>query len=227
MFTPIDIQQKTFKGGMGYKKNDVDMFMAALLESYEYLYKENIDLNDKVKILTQSLSQYKSIEKSLQKALILAQSAAEDVRDTANSSARLIEEEARNKAKNIIGDARKELEAIHGKTLALASQLEVYKSQCKQAALAQLELLDSDTYKIDLNKIDKYMITEGENESISFIDKKKEEVQINKIEKQVTKETEKMINAAAVAVDSADDNDDKINEEFYNLVAEVMEETDI
>jgi len=221
MFTPIDIQQKTFKSGFGYKKGDVNAFMAALLESYEHLYKENLDLNDRIKTLTQSLAQYKNIEKSLQKALILAQNTAEDVRTTANSSAKLIEEEARNKAKMIISQARKELEAVHSKTLALASQMEVYKAQCKQAALAQVALLDTDAFNIDLKKLESYMPIEGENESLNFIDELKDEVRINKFEQNLTEQSEKMLNAAAVG--EATGNDDEVNKEFYDLVEEVME----
>lgn len=217
MYTPLDIQQKTFRSGMGYKKTDVDTFMAALLESYEHLYKENIDLNDKVRILTQSLAQYKTMEKSLQKALILAQEAAEDVRETANASARLIEEEARVKAREIINQARRDAEDIQAKTLELASQLQVYKSQCIQAAKAQLEVLESDLYKIDINKVSVNIPDD------SFIEEKREQVHLSKIELDVSEKTDKIIKAAEQTSDF--NKDEEINQEFFDLVAEVIDET--
>ncbi len=225
MLTPIDIQQKKFKSGFGYKKKDVDAFMSALIESYEYLYRDNIDLNDRMKNLTSSLNQYKAIEKSLQKALILAQSAAEDVKNTANSNAKMIEDEARKKAKDIICEARKELESVHGKTLAVASQLEVYKTQYRQIVKSQLELMDSEAFSVDVKKLDAYLpIEEGESQSIDFIERIEEENSLNAIQSALTKETETMLNAANQG--EKNDSEEQFNEEFYSLIAEVMEEDD-
>ena len=40
MLTPIDIQGKVFKsGGMGYNKQDVDLFFSTVAADYETLYK--------------------------------------------------------------------------------------------------------------------------------------------------------------------------------------------
>ena len=37
MLTPIDVQAKTFKSGMGYSKQDVDSFLTSLYADYETL----------------------------------------------------------------------------------------------------------------------------------------------------------------------------------------------
>ena len=44
MLTPVDMQGKTFKSGMGYSKADVDSFFATLTADYETLYRENMEL---------------------------------------------------------------------------------------------------------------------------------------------------------------------------------------
>ena len=73
MLTPIEIQSKSFKsGGLGYDKREVDQFMREVLSGYEVLYRENMELRDKVTALTQGIQYYKTIEKTLQKALVLA-----------------------------------------------------------------------------------------------------------------------------------------------------------
>ena len=41
MLTPIDIQSKTFKGGFGYDRKEVDSFVAEVVENYEHIYREN------------------------------------------------------------------------------------------------------------------------------------------------------------------------------------------
>ena len=41
MLTPIEIQSKSFKAGIGYDRKDVDGFMREILAGYEKLYKEN------------------------------------------------------------------------------------------------------------------------------------------------------------------------------------------
>lgn len=72
MLTPIEIQRKVFKSGIGYEKKDVDSFLKEILDDYETIYKENVELTDKVNVLSEGIQYYKSIEKTLQKALVLA-----------------------------------------------------------------------------------------------------------------------------------------------------------
>ena len=47
MLTPVDIQNKVFKGGIGFDKKDVETFMHELSSDYEQLYRSNVELNDK------------------------------------------------------------------------------------------------------------------------------------------------------------------------------------
>ena len=61
MLTPIDVQGKTFKSGMGYSKADVDSFLTNLYADYASLYRENMELKDKVGLLNEGLDRYKDI----------------------------------------------------------------------------------------------------------------------------------------------------------------------
>lgn len=148
MLTPIDVEKKVLKSGIGYDKKDVDAFLSDICDSYEKTYKENMELQKKIEVLNAALQQYKVIEKSLQKALVLAQKAAEETKETAIISARMIESDARTKAKHIVADAENELEAIKNKTQALFTQYDLYKAQYKQLARTQLELLKSGSFEM-------------------------------------------------------------------------------
>lgn len=160
MLTPIDVQAKTFKSGMGYSKADVDSFLTNLYADYETLYRENMELKDKTSLLNESLNRYKDIEKSLQKALVLAETTSEETIASAKTNAAVIEQEARVKAEAIVADAKQELENIRSMTVELLQKYESYKSQYKALATAQMELLASDAFNIELAKVDSLVVSE-------------------------------------------------------------------
>ena len=149
MITPIEIQSKSFKSGMGYSKADVDSFIQTVAADFESLYRENLELKDKINILNDGINHYKSIEKSLQKALVLAEQTAEETINSAKSNATVIEQEAILKAQSIVADAKIELDHVHTKTIELIQQYEKYRSQYKALAQAQVELLESDSFNIE------------------------------------------------------------------------------
>lgn len=161
MLTPIDVQAKTFKSGMGYSKADVDSFLTNLYADYETLYRENMELKDKTSLLNESLNRYKDIEKSLQKALVLAETTSEETIASAKTNAAVIEQEARVKAEAIVADAKQELENIRSMTVELLQKYESYKSQYKALAAAQMELLASDAFNIELAKVESLVVSEA------------------------------------------------------------------
>ena len=149
MLTPVEIQNRVFKsGGLGYDKKDVDSIMKEIVDSYEMLYREKMELADKVNVLNDGIQNYKSIEKTMQKALLLAQKTAEETQETALRNAHAIEKEAMTKSEIIVSDAKRELERIHQKTVQLCQQYEKYKLQFKNLAAAQIELLETESFQI-------------------------------------------------------------------------------
>ena len=156
MITPIDIQARNFKTGMGYSKADVDAFFQTLTTDFEALYRENLELKDKINILNDGINHYKSIEKSLQKALVLAEQTAEDTISSAKANATVIEQEAVLKAQSIVADAKIELDHIHAKTIELIQQYEKYRAQYKALAKAQMDLLDTPAFNIEVASLDAF-----------------------------------------------------------------------
>lgn len=156
MITPIDIQARNFKTGMGYSKADVDAFFQTLTTDFEALYRENLELKDKINILNDGINHYKSIEKSLQKALVLAEQTAEDTISSAKANATVIEQEAVLKAQSIVADAKIELDHIHAKTIELIQQYEKYRAQYKSLAKAQMDLLDTPAFNIEVASLDAF-----------------------------------------------------------------------
>lgn len=168
MLTPIEIKGKVLKSGMGYSKKETDVFLEEILEGYEILYKENLEMKDKLSVLSEGIQYYKNIEKTLQKTLVLAEKTAEDTKESAQTIARAIEKEARSQAKSIVADAKNELDRIHNQTISLIQQYDKYKAQYKQLANTQVELLESDSFQIHIAELDAFIGNFDENVEPNF-----------------------------------------------------------
>lgn len=160
MLTPVEMQGTVIKSGRGYKKAEMDAFLEEVFRDYESIYKENIELKDKLNTLSDGLQYYKDLEKTLQKTLVIAEKTADETRSAAVRQSETMELKARTKADAIISSANKQAEAIvalaREQTKALNSQLEEllkrqesYRIQSKQLATAQLELLDSRAFQLE------------------------------------------------------------------------------
>ena len=100
MITPLDIENKEFKKGLrGYNENEVDSYLDEIKKEYENLYRENIELKDKLNALTEQIKRYKTIEETLKETLIVAQQTAEEVNASAQRKSSLIIDEAHHQAK--------------------------------------------------------------------------------------------------------------------------------
>lgn len=156
MITPIELQSKTFRSGFGYDKKDVENFVNELQSDYEILYKENMELNDKINVLNEGLNYYKTIEKTIQKALVLAEQTADETKEAARVTARAIESEARANAGIILVDAKNDYNKLREQTIGLMRQYESYKAQFKHLAASQFELLESETFNIHIANLDMF-----------------------------------------------------------------------
>src|SRR5674536_197038 len=79
--TPLDIRHKEFKRGMrGYADVEVDEFLDEVADEFERVFKDNIDLGERVEALESQVSGYKRIEDALQKTLVSAQASADELK---------------------------------------------------------------------------------------------------------------------------------------------------
>lgn len=142
MITPLDIQNKEFKKVIrGYKESEVDEFLDKVIVDYEKLYKENIELKDKITLLNDQIDKYTNLEKTLNNTLIIAQTTAEEVNTNAHRKADLIEKEAELKGVKLIEDANTEVFKIRREYEEVKKQLHIFKTRFKILLEAQLESL--------------------------------------------------------------------------------------
>ena len=148
MLTPLDIENKKFSKQMmnGYSVNEVDEFLDELTADYEKLYKETTDSKNKIADMQEEMAKYKNIESTLNNTLIMAQTAAEDVKNLAKQQADNILSEAQANAKQAVTELEQEIALKQKELEDLQKQFDVYKAKMEALLISQLELLK------DINK---------------------------------------------------------------------------
>ncbi|KXZ39577.1 cell division initiation protein [Alkalithermobacter thermoalcaliphilus JW-YL-7 = DSM 7308] len=143
MITPLDIENKEFKKSLrGYKEEEVDEFLDQVKEDFEKLYKENIELKDKLNMMTEQVTRYKNIEETLKNTLIVAQNTAEDVNATALKKAQVIIEEAELKARKIIENANNEVIDIKKEYEEIRKEFKIFKNKFKSLLENQIKTVE-------------------------------------------------------------------------------------
>ena len=145
--TPLDIQNQQFKKGFrGYDENQVEDFLNDVLKDYEFLYKENLDLKDKISSLENKIGEYKNLEEVVRKTMVMAQESAERLRESCQRESETILDESRQKARQIVEEAEWKMQVLSNNYIDLKRQLAVYNNKIKGILNTQLELLDSQDF---------------------------------------------------------------------------------
>jgi cell division initiation protein len=142
MITPMEIQTKKFdKAVMGYNKEDVDDFISFILEDYEHLYKQAIEMEEKISGMKEQLETYRNMEETMKNSLLIAQTTAENVQKNAQDKADNILKEANDEARRIVETAKKDVEKTTQELAMLQHNMDIYKCQAISMLNAQIENL--------------------------------------------------------------------------------------
>lgn len=153
MITPLDIQNKNFKRNLrGYDAKTVDIFLDEVTTDYERIYKENIELKDKVNLLSDQIRHFNTMEETLKKTLIVAQTTADELMATARQKAENIIDDAELEGKKLIDKAHDDVRDIKKEYDDLKKEIFIFKTRYKSFIEAQLLSLDS--FYNDVEKID-------------------------------------------------------------------------
>ncbi|MEW8972752.1 MAG: DivIVA domain-containing protein [Tissierellaceae bacterium] len=139
MITPLDIQNKEFKKSFkGYNTKSVDEFLDEIIEDYERVYKENIELKDKVNMLADQIRQYSTLEETLKNTLIVAQTTADEITSSARQKSENIIEDAEIQRQRLLNLAREEVRSIKNEYESFKKEIFVFKTRYKSFIEAQL-----------------------------------------------------------------------------------------
>ena len=145
MLAPSEIDNIRFsKTIKGYNVDEVDDFLDQLIADYEKLYRENAEFKDKIEKMDKDLEQYRQMEHTLQNTLVIAQTAASDIKTTAEKQAEQIIRDAQSEARRSVDELNKQEYEVTKKIEDMKKSLDVTKAKMEALLIAQLEMIQED-----------------------------------------------------------------------------------
>ena len=144
--TPLDLQKAEYtRGWRGYSQQQVDAFLNKIGRDYELLYKENLELKDRLLEMQEEVDKQKNLEQTLKQTMVLAQQVADEAKQTAGHEAEIILREAEQKAKDIVADAENRAKEALQRYEELIRETCATKATIRGILIAQLELWEGDS----------------------------------------------------------------------------------
>ncbi len=142
--TPLDIHNKEFKRSMrGYNEDEVNDFLDRIIKDYEALIRQNKELEERNSHLEEQIKNFRAMEDSLSKSIMLAQETAEEVKANARKEAQLVIREAEKNADRIVQDALNKARSSALELDEVRRQAAVFRARFRSLVQAQFEMLES------------------------------------------------------------------------------------
>lgn len=176
LLTPLDIQNKEFKKSLrGYDVKAVDIFLDEVLLDYENVYKENVELKDKVNIFSDQIRYYNTLEETLKETLIIAQTTSEEVISTARAKSKNITDEAEINGEKIIARANDKVREVKQEYEYLKKEMFSFKTRYQTFIEAQLLSLEKFHKEIEVKTFQETeesvnTIEENPNEELNMVE---------------------------------------------------------
>lgn len=145
MLTPQQVSERAFPKASfgGYNMAAVDEFLDELTADYTSLYKETASLKAKMKVLADSLEEYRATEKGMRHALLAAQQVADEmVKDVEARKANMIRE-AEAEANVRIAELQRQIAAEEARLASTQAATNTFVAQLRDICRKQEDLLES------------------------------------------------------------------------------------
>lgn len=141
--TPVDIANKEFPVRMrGYDRDAVDDFLDQVVQEFEHLIRENASLREQIENLNQRLEQYRNLEQTINRTLMLAEESAEEIKESARREAELMLSETRAQVERMLEAGQEKARQILADNSDLIRVLDTLRTQVRSLLKAQLDALD-------------------------------------------------------------------------------------
>ncbi|MDI6713172.1 MAG: DivIVA domain-containing protein [Anaerosomatales bacterium] len=128
--TPLDIHHKEFSKSLrGYNEVEVDEFLDQVADELERLFKENIELSERIEAAEEKVRSYQEMERTLNNTLLAAQKSADDIIAKAKHEAEVVLKDAEVKAKEIIHNALQQKQKAQADLVRIKQAEEQFRAQ--------------------------------------------------------------------------------------------------
>lgn len=196
--TPMDIHNKDFPVKMrGYDQDEVNDYLNQIIKDYELLLKQKKETEKKLGFAEEKLENYDNMQESLNKSILVAQDAADRLKENAEKEADMIKKEAENHAYEVqkeadnhadqlLQEAVEKARKIEEETEELRKQSRIFRQRLQLMIESQLELVKKEEWD-DLLKPPSS--EQPETETIKEVEKNLEEKEVIVEEEQEADET--------------------------------------
>ncbi|WP_313470108.1 DivIVA domain-containing protein [Carnobacterium sp.] len=148
VLTPLDIHNKEFPVKMrGYDQDEVNDYLDQIIKDYEMVLKENRELEKNLKFSEEKVTHYNNLQDALNKSIIVAQDAADRLKENAAKEAELIRLEAEKNADRLLDEAVVKAKKITTETDELRKQSRVFKQRLQLMIESQLEMVKNEEWE--------------------------------------------------------------------------------
>ena len=152
--TPLDIHHKEFRHSIrGYNEEEVDQFLDEVADEFERLFKENIELSEKLEALQNKVNEFELQRQTINNTLVNAQRSADDILSRANDEAEGIISHANTRAKGIVNDALAKKQQVRGELLRIKQAEEEFRERYRVLLESNLREIAEVSISDDVNAL--------------------------------------------------------------------------
>ncbi len=135
----------------GYKKEEVNKFLDDVIKQVESMINNMKSKDLEIEKLKSELEHYKNLESTFNRALLVAEDAGQQIRNSARNESITLIEDAKRNADRIINNALIKAEKIDSDAERLRRNIITFKRRLKDILETQMDLVD-DIDKLDIEK---------------------------------------------------------------------------
>lgn len=145
MLNPKEIAEKTFDKtfGFGYRMDDVDAYLEQAANSMSELLEINADLEKKLEVLADKLTEYREDEESLRTAILGSQKLGDSVIRESKTKAEIIMRDATIKAEAMVNHAKRQIEREQENLTRTQKEVASFKNRLLDMYKQHLELISA------------------------------------------------------------------------------------
>lgn len=133
----------------GFDKNEVTTFVNEVTKQYESMLNKLKEQDAKLQILQEKLTHYENMETTLNRAILVAEDASNQIKRIAREESQSIINDAKRNASRILNDALIKAEKVEYEADDLRRKVVNFKRKIRQSIEDQLEMVDNIPEKID------------------------------------------------------------------------------
>ena len=150
--TPNDIHNKDFSTKFkGFDPEEVNDFLEEVKKELETIIRDTKDLEKRVKFNEEKVEYFNSIQETLNKSILVAQEAADRLRENARKDAEIIVFEAEKAAQAMLREAAEKATEINRETDLIKKETRIFRQRLQILTQTQLDMIKNEEWDIVLN----------------------------------------------------------------------------